>query len=394
MTNFKYKVKDKTGKAQGGSLDAEDRRSAVARLQEMGFYVLEVREAPHVGASINPLSLFARFVFNPIFGGVSIGPLAMFYRQFATMLRSGMSVSQAMSSLRVQGGSRVLRKAAGETLDYVSNGGKLSEAFARYPWVFPELHISLIQAAEASGNLESMVNKIADYLERENSIRTRLRIATLYPKILVLAVIFIPKFPILIMEGFDAYRRETMRILFPILAAVAGIWVGYRLLVQIPPIKYFSDAVKVAVPKLGKTVRMLALCKFYRVLAAMYAAGTPLSRGLTHAASATGNWYMTTRLKSAASVVDRGQPLTDALRRTGVLPGMALDMIATGEQTGNVDEMLDKAAEYTESEAEVAVFQSTVILGVVLIIAIASYIGWFVVQFYLGQYNNVLNYKG
>jgi type IV pilus assembly protein PilC len=393
MRTYTYKVKEKGGRVITGTMVGEDRGSVASRLQQMGHYVMEIKETRGergTAASWNPFSLFARWIIVPIFGGASIAQLAVFYRQFATMLRSGMAISQAMSSLRTQGGSRVLRKVAGETLTYVNNGGKLSDSLAQYPWIFPELHVSLIRAGETGGSLESMVSKIADYLERENKIRQRLRFATFYPKLLVLAVIFIPNAQILLFEGGRQYLHATMGILFPILAVTAGLWVGFRLLTQIPPVKYTVDMLKLAFPKLGKTVRMLALAKFYRVLGAMYAAGTPLSRGLKSAAGATGNWYITKRLQTAAPIVDRGGRLSDALRGTGILPGMALDMISTGEQTGNMDQMLEKAAEYTEEEAEVAVFQSTMVLGVLLIVVVAGYIGWYVIRFYMGQYANVM----
>ena len=394
MITYTYKVKEKGGRVITGTMVGEDRSSVVSRLQQMGHYVMEIKETRgerSAAASWNPLGLLMRWTIVPLFGGASIPQLAVFYRQFATMIRSGMPISQAMSSLRTQGGSRVLRKVAGETLTYVNNGGKLSDSLARYPWIFPELHVNLIRAGETGGSLESMISKIADYLERENKIRQRLRFATFYPKLLVLAVIFIPKFPILLFEGGRQYIHATMGILTPILIGVAALWVGFRLITQIPPFRYTFDMLKLAVPKLGKTVRMLALVKFYRVLAAMYSAGTPLSRGLMSAAAASGNWYITSRLKTAAPIVDSGGRLSDALRGTGVLPGMALDMISTGEQTGSMDEMLEKAAEYTEEEAEVAVFQSTMVLGVLLVVAVAGYIGCYVIQFYIGQYSNVMN---
>lgn len=389
MATFKYKAKDKTGQTVSGSMIGEDRRVVVKRLQETGHFVLDVRESRKANLTFNPITLLFRWVLDPLFGGASIGQLVVFYRQFATMLKSGMSLAHAMASLRNQGGSRVLRKVAAETLDVVNNGGTLSDAFSRYPWVFPELHVSLIRAAEMGGTLEPMVGKIADYLERENAVRTRLRFATLYPKILVVAVILIPNAPILIMDSPNAYMHATSRILLPMLLLIGVIWAGFRLLTQVPAVRYIVDLIKISVPKLGKMVRMLALAKFYRTLGAMYSAGTPLSQGLMHAANASGNWYMTMRLRKAAQVVDRGQPLSGALRNTGVIPGMALDMIATGEQTGNVDEMLEKAAEYTENDAEVLVFQTTMILGLLLFMVIAGYIGFIVIQSYSGYYKNI-----
>jgi type II secretory pathway component PulF len=365
----------------------EDQREIAARLQEMGFYVLEVHGVR--GRGFNPFRIIAQRIVNPIFGGASVYQMAVFYRQFGIMVRSGMTVGHALSSLSTQGGSRVLRKVAQESLTFVQSGGRLSEAFARYPWVFPELHISLLRAAETGGTMDRMLSKIADYLEREHGIRQRLRLATLYPKILVLAVIFIPRLPVLVLEGFDSYRHQTIGTLGPILAAVAALWVLHRLLSQIGAFRYVQDVVKLAAPRVGNMVRMLALAKFYRVLGAMYAAGTPISQAMNHAADASGNWFLTKRLRRASPLVAQGMQLSAALEATRVLPPMALDMISTGEQTGNIDEMLDKVAEYTENEAEVGVIQSTVVLGILLVLCVAAYIGSFVIHFWVGTYQNM-----
>lgn len=392
MGSYKYKVKGKSGQMLNGVITADDQRSAIGRLQEMGYFILEIHEVRERSAKKwNPMYLFIRWLVNPIFSGATAYELAIFFRQFATMVKSGMNVLQSLSSLRNQGGSRRLRKIAAESVPFVQAGGKLSDAFARYPWMFPELHISLIRAAEEGGTLDSMLVRIAEYLEREHGIRQKLRLATLYPKLLILAVILIPNLHLLLLNGFKPYFKATIVVLIPVLVGLLVLWVAYRLLYQIPAFRYGIDVVKLAIPKVGKMVKMLAMSKFYRVLGAMYAAGAPLSRGITHAANASGNWYLTTRLRTAVPAVERGAPLTEALKSTGVLPSMAADMLATGEQTGNVDEMLEKAAEYTESEAETATVQSTIIVGVLMLLIVAGYIGFKVVEFWTGHYANLMD---
>ena len=391
MASFKYKVKEKTGKTLGGVMVAEDQRSAIERLQKMGYFILDIEEErPRAeGRSLNPGKLFLQWFIYPIFAGASPYQLMIFYRQFATMIKSGMTLVHAMSSLRTQGGCRRLKKVAGEVLPILESGGKLSDAFAMHPWVFPELHISLIRAGETGGMLDTILERIADYLEREHNIRQKLRMSTLYPKILVLAVILIPRFPLLLLDGFKSYFRATIGVILTLGLGILALWVVFRLLSQIPAFRYGLDLVKLAIPKLGKTVRQLALAKFYRVLATMSAAGAPLSQGIFHAAQASGNWYLATKLKRAVPDIEQGKTLTDALKRTRALPYIGLDMIATGEQAGNLDGMLDKAADYSENEAEVGTVQATIIVGVLLLLLVASYIGLIVVGFYAGQYANV-----
>ncbi|HET6456084.1 MAG TPA: type II secretion system F family protein [Armatimonadota bacterium] len=393
MPSFRYKVKGKSGKTVGGVMVAEDQRSAIERLQKMGYFILDLREEksreerPEGAKSGFPL---LRWFIYPIFAGASPYQLMIFYRQFATMIKSGMSVIHSMSNLRSQGGSRRLKKVASQVLPILESGGKLSDAFAMHPFVFPELHISLIRAGETGGMLDYMLQRIADYLEREHNVRQKLRLATLYPKILVLAVIFIPPLHILLLEGWRPYVRATMGFVIIVGLGLLVLWIVFRLLSQIPAFGYVLDCVKLAIPKLGKTVRMLALAKFYRVLAAMCAAGAPLSQGLNNAAQATGNWYLAMKLKRAVPDIENGKTLTDSLRKTKAVPYIGMDMIQTGEQTGNLDGMLDKAAEYSENEAEVGTVQSTVIAGIFLLLIVAGYIGLTVVRFYMGYYANVM----
>lgn len=392
MASFKYKVKDKTGKPLSGTMFAEDQRSAIERLQKMGYFILDLREertreeTPRGAKS--GFFLFRWFIY-PIFAGASPYQLMVFYRQFATMIKSGMTLIHAMGALRTQGGCRRLKKVASEALPILESGGKLSDAFSMHPWVFPELHISLIRAGETGGMLDNILERIADYLEREHKIRQTLRMSTFYPKILVLAVIMIPKAHILLLEGFKPYIRETGGVIVTLGLGILALWAAFRLLSQIAGFRYGLDCIKLAIPKLGITVRQLALAKFYRVLAAMMAAGAPLSQGLFSAAQASGNWYLATKLKTAVPDIEHGKTLTEALRATKAVPYIGLDMIATGEQTGNLDGMLDKAADYSENEAEVGAVQATVLTGVLLLILVAGYIGLTVIRFYAAQYANV-----
>jgi len=371
---------------------AEDQRSAIGRLQKMGYFILDIRETKSREESPKDAKsdfFLLRWFIYPIFAGASPYNLMIFYRQFATMIKSGMDVIHAMTSLQTQGGSRRMKKVASEVLPVLQSGGKLSDAFAMHPWVFPELHLSLIRAGETGGMLDSILERIADYLEREHKIRQTLRMSTLYPKILVLALIFIPKFYILLLEGFKPYLRATLGPVIIIGGLALVLWVAFRLLSQIAGFRYGFDCLKLAVPRLGKTIRFLALSKFYRVLSAMSAAGAPLSQGIAGAAQATGNWYLARKLKRAVPGIEQGRSLTEALRDTKAIPYIGLDMIATGEQAGNLDGMLDKAAEYSENEAEVGTVQATLVTGIVLLLIVAVFIGLTVLRFYAAYFANV-----
>lgn len=391
MATFAYKVKDKAGSTLTGSIEADDRRSAVSLLQGMGYWVLDARETEVVaGQSWNPFALLMRWIIMPVFGGAPIRSIALFYRQLATMIKSGMTLSMSLNSLGNRAPTRRLSRIARESARHVEGGGKLSEAFARHPVIFPELHISLIQAGEIGGSLDQVLGRIADYTEREQKIRQRMRMSTFYPKILVLAVIFIPALPTLVLHGPREYWQQTMPLLSSLLIWIAAIWIGYRLLYQIPAFRYAVDLLKLSFPMVGPVVRMLSLSRFYRAFAGLHSAGTSPSQAIEKSARVCGNWFLTRKLLSAIPVVEAGGTFTQAMERTRVVPQMAADMLSTGEQTGSVGDMVDKVADFTEDEAEVKVHQLTMAFGVLILLAVCMYIGSMIIGQYLSHYSDVL----
>lgn len=396
MPAFRYKAKNSEGQSVEGVIEASDERTAAIDLQQKGYYILSIGKLhgdprTSIARPKNIFDVFCRWFYNPIFGGATVAQLAFFYRQLASMIKSGIPLVQAMSSLRTRAGNRRLRKIANETMEYLRQGGRLSESFSRYPWMFSEMQIHLLRAGEEAGTLDHTVERIADMLDREVRLRHRLRLATLYPKILVLAVIFIPAFPVLVFQGPQAYFDKTIANIIPVALYLVVIWVLYRILYQLSAFRCLIDHLKLCLPGIGKIVRSACLARFYRVFAAMVAAGVPLSQGLKFASDSSGNSVIGSRLKKAIPNIERGQSLTGSLAETRVLPTVAIEMLGTGEQTGSVDSMLDKVAEYTENDLETVTAQSTIILGVILLLGIAAYVGKVVVTFYLTQYGKLLN---
>ncbi|MHB0912565.1 MAG: type II secretion system F family protein [Armatimonadota bacterium] len=381
MTGFNYKAKDQSGCTVTGTMEGTDERSVRLQLRELGYYVLDLRKRRNGNA--------ARVV-NQILGGVPARDMAVFYRELTTMLRAGMSIHQAASLLSQQGVSRRLRRVCAECVPHLQSGGKLSEVLARYPWLFPEMHISLIQTGETGGSLDLMFERLSEYMEHEYALRQKLRMQTFYPKILVLAVIFIPSLPTLIFKGTGAYLAATLGTLAHLLFWGLLLWAIYRLLCLIPSVRYAFDMLKLAIPKIGPASKMLAIGRFCRVFSTMWSAGIPPAQGVLHGARATGNAYLARRLMAAAPLVEQGESLTTALARTYVLQPLMLNMLSTGEHTGNMDEMLDKAAVYSESEGALALNQSAVVIGVLLYLGVALYIASVVISGWEG-YGSQLN---
>lgn len=392
MAFFAYKVKDGSGNTLTGHLEAENRIEAVASLQGKGFWVLDAREVGKPsGGSSNPLALLARWFITPIFGGASVKGLAVYYRQLATMVGAGMSLAQVLDSLGRRAPTRRLSAVSREAARHVEGGGQLSDAFARHPSLFPELHVSLLRAGESGGSMDLILNRIADYLEREHALRQRLRMTTLYPKILLLALIFIPSVPRLVLSGPKEYLDSTLPVLIGILLWIGGMWVAYRLLVQISAFRWALDMLKLGIPGIGSLVKTLALSKFYRAFGSLHGAGASPHLAITRSADACGNLYLARKLRAAAPAVQTGGSFAEGMQHIRVLPPLALDMLVTGERTGNMPAMMDKIAEFAESEAEVGIHRLTMLLGVLLLIVAGIYIGTQVVGFYLNQYQGLLD---
>jgi type II secretory pathway component PulF len=391
MSAFRYKAKDTSGHTVEGVMHAPDRKSVVTALRQQGYFVVSIYEITSDSIRTSGIGNILGWLYNSLLGRVNIAQLMFFYHQLAAMMKAGMTLVQAMDSLASGQINRRLRKVVNEVKQHLESGGCLSDALARYPWIFPELHVHLVRAGEFSGTLDRIVERIANMLDCELRLRRRLSLATLYPKILVLAVIFIPKFPVLIFDGLRQYMKVTIGVILPIVTFCLLAWAVYRLLSQLSGFRYFTDFVKLLLPRVGKIALWSAEARFCRVLAAMVAAGISLSEGVCLAANSCGNSVLASRLKKAVPQIQQGRSLALSLTETGALSRRILEMLAVGERTGSIDSLLDRVAEYTENELEMLTIQTIVILGVILFLGVAAYIGTFVVRFYQTYYSNIGN---
>jgi type IV pilus assembly protein PilC len=393
MPLYEYTARDQQGNPSRGTVEADSNSVAAARLRAQGLWVTGLRTAGATREASRTASAEATLsmpVVNAPRGspldawwtGVSLKDLAIFFRQFGTMVNAGMPLSRSLSILASQTSSRRLQQVIADLAAQVQAGGKLSEAFRRHPALFRPVQIAMIEAAEAGGLLDRMLNRIADYLEREYEIRLEIKRRTLYPKLLLLAAVFIPPVKVLIFDGIVPYLRATVGMILPLFLWVVGLWLVFRLLFQIPAFRVLYDGIKLAIPVLGKNVRQFAVGKFCRSLAALYGAGLPVGRALRTSADACDNTLIARAVHRQTPRVERGEPLSAALAGTGLFSPIVLGMVATGEHAGDMEGMLTKVADYQEREAEHSTRQLIVVLGVVVLLAVALMIAVQVVGFY------------
>jgi type IV pilus assembly protein PilC len=275
----------------------------------------------------------------------------------------------------------------------VSGGKRLSEIARSYPGQFPNLAIAMIEAGETGGRLDTMLVRLAQYAEREVSLRALIARETFYPKILLLAVLLIPLAAPVAIAAIQGSTGAAIGILFKWLFIYA-LALGLPALAITMVVRSYGkttagrrsiDAFKLRLPVLGKVIHRVAMSKFCRALAALYDAGVPITQALRLAGDATGNARLQSTAVLATPIVERGGKLSEGLGRAGMLDDLVLRMLQTGEESGHIDEMMDKVADYYEAESETAIKQmsllvvpfAVVVAGIVVVLILAkAYMGY------------------
>lgn len=320
------------------------------------------------------------------------------FRQLSSMISGGVSLSEALAVISERCGDARLGKSLLRASKATSEGKQLSAIWAKEPELYPPLTLAMIEAAETSGRLDEVLGRLADYYERDYQLRMMLSRETFYPKLLLLAVIFIPEMGntvrIWIMEsGLAALAYLVKRLLFWGLVGTIpalAIWAAWRSMSKSETGRAAMDQLKLRIPLIGKVVYRLAMARFSRTLATLYAAGVSMSKALRLAGEATANARLRQIADKAAAKAQAGTGLTTAMAEAGLADNMVLSMLRTGEHTGDLEETLTHVAEYYESEAETAAKQMAVAIVPVAVILAGLVVGAMVLQFYGQLYGDLL----
>ena len=306
---------------------------------------------------------------------------------------AGVPIAQAMTALTQQTSHPQLKSILAACAEAVHQGHPLSSVLERHPHTFTSIQVELIRAGETSGMLPLMANRIADYLEKELDIRRKLKRETLYPKI----VLFVAGLVILLLGFLSSGARGLLgQLTFGALAGgtVLALWWLGRFLNQFPAFGAAWDHLKLLVPGPGGVTRRYSTARFTRALGALYGGGVLLPRAVESAARACGNRAIGERLLAAAPALNNGEGISGVLARSGLLSPIAVQMARTGEQTGNLDAMMDKVADYLESEADVKSHQLAVWAGVAALGVAAIVVLLIALQFYGGHISSLVNETG
>lgn len=314
--------------------------------------------APRIAARtgfVDDIRRFATDLVYPIVADRRLSEQILFYRQMATLVSAGIPLIQALRLREERAPNGRLKTILVETLRHLESGGSLSAAFARHPETFSPLQVAVLHAGEAGGVLDESLSRIADYLEAEQRLRRFINRQMTYTKILfVIAQFVIPAF-----FGFVSGASVLNVIwgaLLPLLCLIVGVCLAFgaarTLMARFTEAAGVYEQVMWALPGIGRISRSFALCRFGRAVGTLYAAGVPLQQALRFSGSASGSRLVTRAAEEMAGYAARGVSLGEACRATAFFPERTADMMTTGAESGSVDTMMLKMADYLAAEAE------------------------------------------
>jgi type IV pilus assembly protein PilC len=379
-----------------GEIHAADVISAQEQLRQRGLLAQNLVERPAKGEA------GARTAFKK----VKAKSLQVFFRQLATMIEAGVSVVAALVTLEEQTDDKYLREVITEIRSDVEAGMVLSKAFARHPKVFTRLYVALIEAGESSGTLDDVLDRAATQVEKETKLKRRIKGAMVYPALvttfasLVLTFMLLFIIPVFVgvydqlhghlpsltqfVMAMSSALRHAWFVIFP---AIAGIVFGLRKLKRTEKGRQVWDSFKLRIPmKIGDVVRKVALARMSRTLATLVAAGVDIIKALEIASTTAGNWVIEQSLAHVRERVHEGVPIGATLVGDPVFPPMLGQMVKVGEETGELEKMLSKLADFYEDEVDTSIQSLTSIIEPVMMIGVGAMVGIIVISMYLPMF--------
>jgi len=396
MAGFAYSAISIDGLETVGEIHAPDIEAAREQLRIRGLLAHDLRELKASGED----------GLRTTFKKIKPRSMQVFSRQFATMIEAGLNIVAALVILEEQTDDIYLAEIISELRADVEGGLLLSQAMARHPKVFSELYVSMVQAGEASGMLDHVLDRVAEQIEKETKIKRRVKGAMVYPTVvftfatlvLVAMLMFIvPIFarifttlggqlPMLTRVVVDASNllRERWYIIFPLIAAI--VWGGLRYK-KTESGRQAWDRIKLKIPlKIGEVVLKVTMARLLRTLATLVAAGVDIIKALEIAGSTAGNWLVEQALADVRIKVQEGIPIAEPLTEDPLFPPMVSQMVKIGEETGELEKMLGKIADFYEDEVDAAIQSLTSIIEPILMIGVGFMVGIIVIAMYLPMF--------
>lgn len=411
MATYAYVARDANGQTTQGSMEADNESAAHSRLREQGLFVQSLRKtrgrekAPSTAAVVQPKKEKRTFSF----GGVKLADLSVFCRQFSTMIDAGVSLVRCLAVLQEQTPNPNLKRILADIQVEVESGNTLSRAMSKYPKVFTPIFIGLIKAGEVGGVLEESLQRLSSFLEKDMELRRKVKSAMTYPTFIVifafavvigLCTFVLPKF-FEVFEGLGMKKDQMpgmttmlmnfsdfLRAGFPmrqitIAVILFVIFSAYKAFYRTTLGKRLIDRVKLKMPVFGILNHQIALSRFARTLSTLLVSGVPILQAMETVAGTVDNAIIGDAIMEARARIREGDRIGEPLQRSGMFPPMVVQMISIGEESGALDSMLTKVAEFYEDEVDAKISSLTSAIDPVLIVFLGGAVGFIVISVFL-----------
>lgn len=396
MPGFNYTAINRNGKRVRSSLDASSIETAKSSLRGAGYTILDIKEQTTLNRDIE----------IPFLGNPKAKDMAVFCRQFVSILRAGVSVASVLAMLGQQTSNKKLRAAIREMQADVEKGESLASSMRRHPKIFPAILVNMVSAGEASGNLEESFRQMELYFDRSKRTKSKVTSAMIYPCVLIVVMIIvlivmmtkiIPNF----LKTFEDMDAELPKITLGVMAVcewfkswwwvpllvLAALIVGGVLFHRTNKGKHFFGWLARKTPVVGNLTVKTACATFCRTMEVLIGSGLTLTDSMDLAASNMGNIYYLEAIRDARALVAEGTPLRESLVRTGIFPPMVSNLVGVGEETGDLQSMMGKVADYYDEEVDEATKKLLNLMEPAIIIVMAVFVVIIVLAIYLPMIN-------
>ena len=402
MKAFAYQARDSSGKITSGVQEAINEDNAINALMTRGLMVLSIQQKAGGKASRR-------------YGVISETDLVLFTRQLATMIDAGLPLMTGLTALYEQSDPKKqagLQRVIAELIARVQEGDSFNEAISRHPKVFSRLYISMVKAGESGGLLAEVLDRLATFLEENARLHKKIKSAMTYPVVVLCIAFLITTFLIVkvvpvfggIFADFNAKLPGPTQFLMDLsdfvraewyicILIIGGIIFGIRAFLRSKSGSESWDRWKLKLPVFGELIRKIAMTRFARTFAQLIRSGVPILEVMDIVGESSGNYVIAQSIKSVRDGVEKGDHLTNAMSRQTIFPPMMLRMVAAGEQTGKIDAMLEKMADFWDEEIEATLDALTSLIEPILIIVLGSIVGFIVIAMFMPIFklNEIVN---
>jgi len=399
MAVFAYKAKTGAGLVMEGTIDAEEQRLAVDKLRGQKLVVLEIHEK-----TVSIMDRLQGMMKSK--GKVTSKDLSLFSRQLSTLVGAGVPIVQSLGILESQAENPAFKEVLGAVKADIEAGLSISDSLKKHPAAFPELYTSMVKAGELGGILDTILERLTSYLENSEALKAKVKSAMMYPAIVLsictivtvfLMIFVIPTFKEIfgsfgaelpgptqmLIDISDAMKQQWYLIVG---APIAG-WFGFKKFYATPRGEKFVDTQILKAPIFGILLKKVAVARFTRTLGTLLKSGVPIMQALETVASTAGNVLIADAVLQTRESIREGGHLSDPLKKSGIFPNMVTSMISVGEETGALDTMLGKIADFYDQEVDTAVKGLTSLIEPIVIVVMGIVIGTIVICMFLPMFS-------